>query len=313
MAVSILGNVVTGPVGSRSLVDIPNVEYTFSNGLSETNRITKWGGTLVQNTELDGAYSITIGGSVPITSFAIDTTTSINLTYTAGGNSQGLLVNGTNMTITDAVNSKGLIYAGDYTSNFVTRSLVDKGWVDGYLVALPLNLIPDADGTRHLGEPLTKWGSIYGVSLTLDNDQQIDYINTAMSGFPGDDEVLTSAAIKTYVDTEIAAVTSLTVTSGSETSAGDYVIITGALPEAMYLINAIETDLNNPVQAKHISAIVKVYSNTFSSPYTQVDVETLGNDTLTVTAVNKTDTDCDIQLNNVQGSVTTKWTALKLN
>ena len=36
----------------------------------------------------------------------------------------------TGMTVTDSVDSKGLVYASDYSANFTARSLVDKGYVD---------------------------------------------------------------------------------------------------------------------------------------------------------------------------------------
>jgi hypothetical protein len=205
MAVSILGNVVTGPVGSRTLVTISDYVYTFSNGLTESNNEVKLGGSLSQNTAFDGAYSITIGGVVPITTFAVDSSTSINLTNNSGGNSQSVLFNGTNMTVTDTVNSKGLIYAGDYTSNFVARSLVDKGWVDGYLGALPLNIIPDGDGTRDLGSVGVKWNNLYSDALTLEAGATVDNIETVITD--DNTHIATSSAIKTYVDTAVLAAT----------------------------------------------------------------------------------------------------------
>lgn len=46
------------------------------------------------------------------------------------GTNQKLVFNGTNMTVTDTTNSKGLIYAADYSGAFVNESLITKRYVD---------------------------------------------------------------------------------------------------------------------------------------------------------------------------------------
>lgn len=57
--------------------------------------------------------------------------------------------------VIDAINSKGLVYAGDYSAAWTARSLVDKAYVDG----------------------LTGAGSIYSVDGTLDEDRVVTLAN----------------------------------------------------------------------------------------------------------------------------------------
>jgi hypothetical protein len=50
--------------------------------------------------------------------------------YNNASGDQQVSFNGTAMTVTDAINTKGLEYAADYSANFTARSLVDKAYVD---------------------------------------------------------------------------------------------------------------------------------------------------------------------------------------
>lgn len=57
-------------------------------------------------------------------------TATLSVTDTA---TTGLTILTTSATFTDAINSRGIVYATDYSSNFTNRSLVDKGYVDGQI------------------------------------------------------------------------------------------------------------------------------------------------------------------------------------
>lgn len=48
----------------------------------------------------------------------------------SGGNPAQFYITPTSMTIVDSINSKGVVYNADYSSNFTNRSLIDKGFAD---------------------------------------------------------------------------------------------------------------------------------------------------------------------------------------
>jgi hypothetical protein len=121
-----------------------------SNGLSVSGKEVILGGTLTQNTSIDGdsgAYDLTLTSLDVFTASAdvanilspsgadqgfvslTGTTTLIGQEISAIENK--LEFNGGVITLTDGINSKGIVYAADYSSNFTARSLVDKGYVDG--------------------------------------------------------------------------------------------------------------------------------------------------------------------------------------
>jgi len=88
-----------------------------TNGLTASGRDIKLGGTLIENTAVDGASGFTLSLS--------------NL------GAFGLSFSGVS-TITDLGANGGLRYAGDYSPQFVNRSLVDKGYVDAVAAGLDL-------------------------------------------------------------------------------------------------------------------------------------------------------------------------------
>ncbi len=146
----------------RSLVDKAYVdaqagtEYTFSNGLTDTADVITLGGTVTQNILLtpdtDETYNFTLGSSAKymndIKSYSYSTyfesydgsTSSIEMSldgadflvrYWGGGsNISSIGITSTAMTITDQTNTKGLVYAADYSGSYTDRSLVDKAYVD---------------------------------------------------------------------------------------------------------------------------------------------------------------------------------------
>ena len=60
----------------------------------------------------------------------LDANGSVDLNWKSGANASGFTIDGTQMLVTDANNTKGLEYAADYSSSFTTYSLVDKNYVD---------------------------------------------------------------------------------------------------------------------------------------------------------------------------------------
>jgi hypothetical protein len=99
--------------------------YTFQNGITETINIVRLGGDLTQNTTINGdsgSYSLTINEMSAVT-LATQSGSSLivgtsNTTYTQGGSS-----------------SAGIQYAGDYSSGYTLRSLVDKAYVDNEITS----------------------------------------------------------------------------------------------------------------------------------------------------------------------------------
>jgi len=75
------------------------------------------------------------------------------------------------MLITDLVNSKGLEYASDYSSNFTNRSLVDKEYVDGTsgIGTISPNTIPTMNpgGTAYIDSALLSDGTTVALNTSL--------------------------------------------------------------------------------------------------------------------------------------------------
>lgn len=164
-----------------------------SNGLTEAtdgngDKTVKLGGALTGVTSITGAsaFDITTTGTQTystidelylngdagmfITGSAVTTTGSTQATLRAGsaGNYQTILIQQTgDMIVTDDKNFKGLIYAADYGTNFVDRSLVDKGYVDGLITAVS----PEATSA---GNGLTEIGNLIELGGTLTKNTNID-------------------------------------------------------------------------------------------------------------------------------------------
>jgi len=79
-------------------------------------------------------------------------------------NTQSMEFNTTDMTVTDAINSKGLVYGGAYRSNFTPLSLVDKCYVD---------LCAAASGIQSAANGLTKTGTVVTLGGTLTGNTTI--------------------------------------------------------------------------------------------------------------------------------------------
>lgn len=139
---------ITGQIMHDHLEDIiDNVAYpddvvtvTASNGLTEDNSDIKLGGDLTQHTEINGtdnfglsfanlsAWDVTVINGVEYSN--IDMSDQLILTVSDGTNISSINLTSLDLTITDEINNKGIIYANDYSTNFTDRSLVDKAYVD---------------------------------------------------------------------------------------------------------------------------------------------------------------------------------------
>ena len=139
-------------------------EFTAGSGLTLSSSEFSLGGTLTANAVLtpdtDGDHTVNIGadssnrvdtfnafaenfaglqaGSLNDRSFVSifgDTLGGLELGYFENESDlMGLRINlakDGNFEAVDAINSKGIIYAADYSTNFTDRSLVDKAYVDG--------------------------------------------------------------------------------------------------------------------------------------------------------------------------------------
>lgn len=109
------------------------LDVNVVNGLTLSNDFVALGGNLDRNTIINGlgnAYDFTF---TKIKDFSLDgtnTTLGADQLLTINGGTTMSIGIGDSAIITDINNGRGLVYAGDYSSTFVTHSLVDKNYVD---------------------------------------------------------------------------------------------------------------------------------------------------------------------------------------
>ena len=96
---------------------------TAGNGLTMVGDSVELGGSLTQNTTIDGA-----SGAY---NFVVNDINTLTLATSSG---YSLSMNGS-ATFTDDKSSAGLAYNADYSANYVDRSLVDKGYVDSEILS----------------------------------------------------------------------------------------------------------------------------------------------------------------------------------
>ena len=107
----------------------------------------------------------------------LDANGSVDLNWKSGANASGFTIDGTQMLVTDANNTKGLEYAGAYKGFFTTHSLVDKDYVDTQITGIP---------GLAIGNPITGGGAnriLYQNSsqlLTSDDDLLFDGLGFAL-------------------------------------------------------------------------------------------------------------------------------------
>lgn len=179
--------------------DLPSggSSYTFENGLTESTGTVKLGGDLTGNTNIDikdnlfsiyfddGSYSgkIEIGDSTfNITTwdqelyagnrFDINLIGGVQLLAHNGVNNIKLEITELAFQITDNINSKGIVYVADYSSNFTDRSLVDKAYADSLLA---VGLWSDGGGYLY---PTTNNRSIKINTSGIASEGRVHYVYT---------------------------------------------------------------------------------------------------------------------------------------
>ena len=290
MAVTILGSGASPVVGSRTLTNFgTGTEYTFSNGLTNTNNTITLGGVLsssvllINNNESNGFEIRNIGSATASTFKIIANSSAIDIygwndaamtgssgyggfstganyaqiEINNGSNSSTFDVSTTQIKITDAINTIGLQYAADYSTNgkAVTNDLWIPDWasVIGYNTAS--NGLTMTTGNVVLGGALTGNTAIdgnfdldIGVSTPL-NDVNILTDNTVSIGITDGGDITAFA-----ISTSGIAVRD----DGAEVGmfyAGDYTTNGVAfgnrwIPDKEYVDTAIATAENNMKVAK---------------------------------------------------------------
>ena len=200
---------VTSELLNNALAAVTAV--TASNGLTRAVNNIVLGGTLTTATiiakaskpfTLNGLGSIVLSAGntgVNTSSLAINQT-SINLTATTSGSiNSALNITQSAMIISDSINTKGLVYAADYSTNFTDRSLVDKEYVDilvGSIVGTSLihysNELPTVTNGDAAVSALNNLGShatnkVANVEVYLNGIKQVpgganDYTLVALTG-----------------------------------------------------------------------------------------------------------------------------------
>lgn len=163
----IAGQGLTGGGTSSSITLNSNV----SNGLSINNDFIVLGGTLSATTSINtNVHGFFIGGSgnIGLTSSSnldIESRnyTTFLVTDPTTELSAGLLLSTVSNVFADSISSMGLRYLDDYTANFVTHSLITKG----YLETTTSNYLPLSGGT--VSGKLTVTGSTVLSNLTASN------------------------------------------------------------------------------------------------------------------------------------------------
>jgi hypothetical protein len=158
------GTILSGSTNLYSIFATTGQDFTTaSNGLTKSNYNVTLGGSLTANTVVDlngntiqisgqGGSSSTVAwsgapyytrllvngsgsqlkttyGSVGNNFFLASDTMTMNYTDGGSGNQMIMKFDGTNMFVTDSVNSRGLEYVADYSPNFLSNSLVTKLYV----------------------------------------------------------------------------------------------------------------------------------------------------------------------------------------
>ena len=151
-----------------------------TNGLNVVDKAVELGGALTKNTVIDGASNVYDLSFTAIDNFATEADT-LDLTSTSGVDSSYLNMTGTTLvlgqtvssnnftiditagvgTITDAINSKGFVYAGDYKANFTDNSLISKLYADTEIAtAIGTTITGATNGLTKVGQDATLGGDI---------------------------------------------------------------------------------------------------------------------------------------------------------
>ena len=173
-------NSYTGATETRldNIEEVTDVALTgTTNGLSYTSRVARLGGTLTQDTSILGDDNyLSLGTDASKLSYlygnvsdciAFKANQNIELSASTAiliaKTGKNIQIDSTDITIVDTQNSKGAIYGGNYSANFVPRSLVDKGYVTGLTSAID-GEISGLDARLDVIEPIYVTGTTNGLS-----------------------------------------------------------------------------------------------------------------------------------------------------
>ncbi len=259
------GTFVTNSLVTKGYVDSVASSIGANNGLSEiTPGTVSLGGTLSQNTYINGdGYSFTLGNVdiLHLTSSIFDVESSFVIIDAGTGSMQliadddvDIVSNGNQLTLggysgrVTTGNLEGFVYTTDYTSTFVTHSLITKGYVD--------------DGTASIWNYITSMGAntsgtsgTSGSAGTSGTSGESGTSGTSGTGFNtisnfGNNRVLTSDGTTNAADAE----SNLTFDGTNLTVSGN-VFITGSISVAgsSSIINTTNLTISDPIIALGLS------------------------------------------------------------
>ncbi len=121
-------------------VSTPDTIYTADGDLAGSRQITGPSALTLTLQTLDLlASTYTTGAELDLTSTAAE----ISAFTGSGAGTKALIsriqINQSSMQVLDQINSKGLVYGADYSTNFTDRSIVDKAYVDGAITDGPVH------------------------------------------------------------------------------------------------------------------------------------------------------------------------------
>lgn len=190
-----------GRITSAANGSVSPESTTASNGLTEVGNDVQLGGELTSDVLIYAGpqqFSMDFGTAITtndITAVAIDSS-NISLfagwdansmafdMFTGGGANLGYIeqsiesgtgwkamtMNFTDWTITDTHSSKGMIYADDYSANYVPRSIVDKAYVDASIGASTFQTMYNADTAPNIITDATRLAFTLRRGSALDTD-----------------------------------------------------------------------------------------------------------------------------------------------
>jgi hypothetical protein len=253
---------------------------TPSNGLSEISTgVIGLGGTLSQNTYINGdGYSLTVGNVdiIHITSSIFDVESSFVIIDAGTGSMQliadddvDIVSNGNQLTLggysgrVTTGNLEGFVYTTDYTSTFVTHSLITKGYVDNgtasiwnYITSMGANTSGTSGTSGSAGTSGSSGTSGTSGSVgTSGTSGESGTSGTSGTGFntisnPGNNRLLTSDGTTNAADAE----SNLTF-DGTNLSVNGNVFISGSISVAgsASIVNTTNLTVFDPIIALGVS------------------------------------------------------------
>jgi hypothetical protein len=110
--------------------------FIFENALTLTNSTVRFGGALIQNTDVTGSFQLNLGTTGSrLSQFNARAVSQILLDYLNGANGVSLSLSSGGAVLTDTlVNPKGLVGAANYSPNYTANTYIQKVYADSKLV-----------------------------------------------------------------------------------------------------------------------------------------------------------------------------------